>query len=110
VCAAAGGVDAIRPGSPQADARHSPLAFRILTPPTARASDHFGALQGSGIDRDRVYSALDALVDGGYLRGVERVISGSGVVYTAIAMAQEGRDALAAGVALPEQDKAGAIA
>ncbi len=78
--------------------------------PTARASDHFGALQGSGIDRDRVYSALDALVDGGYLRGVERVISGSGVVYTAIAMAQKGRDALAAGVALPEQDKAGAIA
>jgi len=35
VCGAAGGVGAIRPGPPQADARHSPLAFRILTLPCA---------------------------------------------------------------------------
>ncbi len=34
--AAAGGIAAIKPGPPQANARYSPLAFRVLTLPTDR--------------------------------------------------------------------------
>ena len=41
------------------------------------ASDHFGELEGSGINADQVRRALDALIEGGYLQLVERPLRGS---------------------------------
>jgi hypothetical protein len=79
-------------------------------PPSARASDHFGELQGTGADAERVRRTLDALVEGGYLGLIEKVHRASGASYSAVGITQRGRDALAGGVALPIYQEPGAIA
>jgi len=79
-------------------------------PPTAKASDHFGALEGGGVDGERVRQALDRLVDDGYLRRVEKTYGAASTSYMAIGMTQKGRDALAGGVALPGQQETEASA
>ena len=76
--------------------------------PTARSSDHFGELEGTGIKEDHVRRALDALIEGGYLEAVERPLWNKDGTYEAVKMTQRGRDALAGGVDLPAlQDTAG---
>ena len=72
-------------------------------PPTARSSDHFGELEGSGSNADQVRRALDALIEGGYLHLVQRSLSKESGIYAAVAMTQKGRDALAGGIELPAQ-------
>ncbi|HLI91917.1 MAG TPA: RecQ family ATP-dependent DNA helicase [Ktedonobacteraceae bacterium] len=74
--------------------------FRLS--PAARASDHFGELEGTGARPERVGRTIEALVEGGYLQLVERTIPAKGVTYPAVAITQRGRDALAGGVPLPE--------
>lgn len=81
--------------------------------PTARASDYFGALEGSGIDGERLRSALDALIEGNYLRLIERTNTRVGTTYTAVSITRKGCDALAGGAPLPKRedtDETGAIA
>lgn len=78
--------------------------------PLARASDHFGELEGSGADEDRVRRTLDALIEGGYLGLVERVHRDSRTAYQAVAITPKGRDALAGGVELPDFPEPGAAA
>ena len=68
--------------------------------PAARASDHFGELEGSGVKADQVRRALDALIESGYLQLVERPLRGGGT-YLAVTITQKGRDALAGGIDLP---------
>jgi hypothetical protein len=70
--------------------------------PAARASDHFGELDGIGIKAERVQRTIEALIEGGYLQLVERTIRAKSITFTAVAITQRGRDALAGGVALPE--------
>ena len=70
--------------------------------PTARASDHFGELDGAGADPDRVRRTVDALIEGGYLLLVERAHYVAGSSYSAVSITQRGRDALAGGAPLPE--------
>jgi hypothetical protein len=82
---------------------------RVL-PPSARTSDHFGALQGSGADAERVRRTLDALIEGGYLGLMEKVHRTSGTPYSAVGITQRGRDALAGGIALPVYQEPGASA
>ncbi len=74
--------------------------FRLSA--AARASDHFGELDGTGAKADRVQRTIDVLIEGGYLRLTERTIRAKGVTYTAVSITQRGRDALAGGVDLPE--------
>lgn len=69
--------------------------------PAARASDHFGELDGMGIKADRVQRTIEVLIEGGYLQLSERTIRAKGITYTAISITQRGRDALAGGVELP---------
>jgi ATP-dependent DNA helicase RecQ len=69
--------------------------------PTARTSEHFGILEGTGVDAERVYRTLEVLVEGGYLEWSERTHRMTGTPYTAIAMTRQGHDALAGGIALP---------
>ena len=69
--------------------------------PMARASDHYGELEGSGVKPDHVRRALDALIEGGYLQLVERTLRGSSETYPAVKITQKGRDALAGGIDLP---------
>lgn len=85
-------------GIPQtgSDGQRRPLAPRAL------ASDHFAELEGTGADPMRVRRTIDALVEGGYLRLVERPRHDTGQPYNAIAITGKGRDALGGGVELPE--------
>ena len=69
--------------------------------PAARASDHFGELDGLGIKAERVQRTIEALVEGGFLQLGERTIRAKGVSYTAVSITRRGRDALAGGVELP---------
>ncbi len=71
--------------------------------PTAKSSDHFGELEGSGIKADQVRRSLDALIEGGYLHIVQRPLYKEKGTYGAVAMTQKGRDALAGGIELPAQ-------
>ena len=75
---------------------------RLSLSPRARVSDHFGELQGAGADAGQLRRTFDALVEGGYLRLVERAHHAAGTTYEAVAITQRGRDGLAGGVALPE--------
>ncbi len=68
----------------------------------ARASDHFGELEGSGADAERVRRTLDVLVEGGYLQLADRMNRATGQPYSAVAITQKGRDALAGGIELPK--------
>ncbi len=69
--------------------------------PAARASDHFGELDGMGIKAERVQRTIEALIEGGYLQLIERTLRAKGITYTAVSITQRGRDALAGGVELP---------
>jgi len=69
---------------------------------TARASDHFAELDGTGAKAERVQRTIASLVEGGYLQTTERTIRAKNITYTAVAITQRGRDALAGGVTLPE--------
>ncbi len=71
-------------------------------PPAALASDHYGELQGSGADVERVRRTIDVLVEGGFLRLQERQHRASRNVYHALGIIPKGRDALAGGVEVPE--------
>ena len=77
--------------------------------PKARASDHYGALEGSGVNSDHVRRALDGLIEAGYLQLVERPLR-TGGTYSAVKMMQQGRDALAGGVDLPALQESGGAA
>ena len=81
-----------------------------LIPPSARASDHFGELSGSGSDGERVRRIMDALIEGGYLQLIDRQHRGAGIMYSAVAIMRKGRDALAGGVPLPAYQEPEAIA
>ncbi len=70
--------------------------------PAARASGHFGELDGLGIKAERVQRTIEALIEGGFLQLSERTIRAKGITYTAVSVTQRGRDALAGGVELPE--------
>ncbi len=74
----------------------------FLLSASARASDHFGDLDGMGAKPERVQRTISALTEGGYLQLNERTLPSNGTKYTAIALTQRGRDALAGGVELPE--------
>jgi ATP-dependent DNA helicase RecQ len=74
--------------------------FRLSA--AARASDHFGELEGTGARGDRVQRTIGALIEGNYLQLIERTIPAKGITYTSVAITQRGRDALAGGVELPE--------
>ena len=76
----------------------------------ARASDHFGELEGIGVKPDHVRRALDALIEGGYLQLVERTLRGSGETYPAVKITQKGRDALAGGIDLPALQESEVVA
>jgi ATP-dependent DNA helicase RecQ len=76
--------------------------------PTARSSDHFGELEGSGITTERLRRTLQALIEGGYLTIRERLNRATGENYQAVAITQRGRDALAGGIALPDHGEASA--
>ena len=69
--------------------------------PTARSSDHFGELEGTGIKEDHVRRSLDALIESGYLEAVEHPLWNRDGTYEAVKITQRGRDALAGGVDLP---------
>jgi len=86
-------------GIPQTtyDGKTSPLS------PMAKSSDHFGVLEGTGVKSEHVKHSLDALIEGGYLHIVERQFRGKNTTYAAVAITQKGRDALAGGIALPDQ-------
>ena len=77
--------------------------------PMARASDHYGELEGSSVNSDHVRRALDALIEAGYLQLVERPLH-TGGTYSAVKMMQKGRDALAGGVDLPALQESGGAA
>src|SRR6266851_1992134 len=77
--------------------------------PMARASDHYGELEGSGVNSDHVRRALDGLIEAGYLQLAERPLR-TGGTYSAVKMTQKGRDALAGGVDLPALQESGGAA
>ena len=68
---------------------------------TARASDHFGELEGMGATGERIQRTMEALIEKGYLALIERPNRAKGIMYSAVAITQKGRDALAGGVELP---------
>ena len=68
---------------------------------TARASDHFGELEGMGATGERLQRTMEALIEKGYLALIERPNRARGITYSAVAITQKGRDALAGGVELP---------
>ncbi len=70
-------------------------------PVSALASDHFGALEGSGVDGERLRRTLDVLIEGGYLGLAERAYRAGGTTYQSVVITEKGRDALAGGVELP---------
>src|SRR5262249_19734358 len=84
-------------GIPQTNFRGQ--VFRLST--AARASDHFGELESTGAKGDRVQRTIEALIESSYLQLSERHIPTKGLTYTAVAITQRGRDALAGGVELP---------
>jgi len=69
--------------------------------PMACSSNHFGELEGTGINADRLRRALDALIEGVYLHIEERHLRKENRMYSAVTLTQKGRDALAGGVELP---------
>jgi ATP-dependent DNA helicase RecQ len=69
--------------------------------PTALASDHYGVLDGSGVDAERLRRTLDVLIEGGYLGLEERAHRGAGTTYRSVVITGKGRDALAGGIELP---------
>jgi ATP-dependent DNA helicase RecQ len=71
----------------------------------ARSSDHFGELEGSGVNADHVRRSLDALIEGGYMQLVERHFRKEERSYSAVSITQKGRDALAGGIELPALDE-----
>jgi hypothetical protein len=71
-------------------------------PPSALASDHFGELQGTNADAERVRRTIDVLVEGGFLRLQERQHRASRNVYQALSITPKGHDGLAGGIELPE--------
>ena len=75
----------------------------------ARASDHYGELEGTGVKIDHVRRALDALIEAGYLQLVERDFRGSNDTYQAVKITQKGRDALAGGIDLPVLQESGSL-
>ncbi len=75
---------------------------------SARASDHYGELEGSGVKPDHVKRALDGLIQVGYLQIVERSFS-TGGTYPAVKITQKGRDALAGGIDLPVLQESGSV-
>src|SRR5437588_11350825 len=75
---------------------------------SARASDHYGELEGSGVKPDHVKRALDGLIEAGYLQIVECSFS-TGGTYLAVKIAQKGRDALAGGIDLPPPQESGSV-
>ncbi|HEY0753736.1 MAG TPA: RecQ family ATP-dependent DNA helicase [Ktedonobacteraceae bacterium] len=80
---------------------------RLLSP-AARASDHFGELEGKGINADRLQLVQKALIEGGYLQFIERTWRGADATrpaYQAVVITPRGRDALAGGIELPEQSE-----
>jgi hypothetical protein len=85
-------------GIPQTSFQGSPKRLS----PSALASDHFGELQGSGADAERVRRTIDVLVEGGFLRLHDRQHRASRNIYQALGISTRGRDALAGGVELPE--------
>jgi hypothetical protein len=85
-------------GIPQTTTQDGPMRLS----PSALASDHFGELQGSGADAERVQRTVDVLVEGAFLRLQERQHRASRNVYQALGITPKGRDALAGGVELPE--------
>jgi hypothetical protein len=76
---------------------------------SARASDHYSELEGSGVKPDHVRRALDGLIEAGYLQIVERSFS-TGGTYSAVKITQKGRDALAGGIDLPALQESGSVA
>jgi hypothetical protein len=68
---------------------------------TARASDHFGELEGTRATGERVQRTMETLIEKGYLTLTERTNRAKGITYSAVAITQKGRDALAGGVELP---------
>jgi hypothetical protein len=76
-------------------------------PPTALASDHFTALQASGVTPEQVHRTVDVLVEGGFLQLRERRFRDGGQSYLALALGERGRDALAGGEELPAYPDAG---
>jgi ATP-dependent DNA helicase RecQ len=77
--------------------------------PMARASDHYGEIESSGIKPDHVRRALDGLVEAGYLQIVECPLR-TGGTYPAVKITQKGRDALAGGIDLPVSQDAEGVA
>lgn len=77
---------------------------RQLLSSAARASDHFGVLEGKGLNADRLQLVQEALIEGGYLQLIERNWHGANASlssYQAVAITPHGRDALAGGCELP---------
>lgn len=74
--------------------------------PMARASDHYGELEGSGVKPDHVRRALEGLIEAGYLQIAERALY-TGGTYSAVKITQKGRDALAGGIDLPALQESG---
>jgi ATP-dependent DNA helicase RecQ len=70
-------------------------------PPTALTSDHFGELQAAGVKPEQLRSAVDVLLEAGFLHLCERNFHGGGQTYQALALSPRGRDALAGGEDLP---------
>jgi ATP-dependent DNA helicase RecQ len=84
-------------GIPQTKFQGQPRPLSAM----ARSSDHFGELEGSGVNADQVRRSLDALIEGGYLQLVDRHLRMEARSYAAVSITQTGRDALAGGIELP---------
>lgn len=69
---------------------------------SARTSEHFGELNGTGVKAERVQRTLAALLESGYLHLHERTFAQGGTTYTAVTLTPRGRDALSGGIELPE--------
>lgn len=76
----------------------------------ARASDHFAMLENSGADAERARRTMDVLLEGGYLELIERTYRQGAGTYSAVAITQKGRDALAGGVELPSFEQPEVVA
>ncbi len=69
--------------------------------PSARASDHFGVLEGA-TTRDRLRRTIEVLIEAGFLALEERPMRNRDETYQAVRLTEKGRDALAGGIELPE--------
>ena len=84
-------------GTPQTKAKERVFVLSA----TARASDHFGELEGTGATSERVQRTMEALTEKGYLALIERTNRAKEITYSTVAITQMGRDALVGGVELP---------